>query len=102
MQQREWAHERGVSVRLGPHRLCLVFCEALPFTLLAFLAVATIKVFGADVIVFGPQTYQRTSGKPVATTSTFTVQDPSLAYTLHVSNNGVTNATISVNGKTIL
>jgi hypothetical protein len=83
----------GLSLRLAR------VCRAL--ALLTCFAVSAIAV-GADFIVFGPHTYQRKTGRPVAVTSGFLVTTPFNPYTLRVTNHGVTSAVISVNGQVVL
>src|SRR5439155_23755257 len=51
----------------------------------------------ADTIVFGPQTFTRASGGPVTVKRSFSVTTPSPAR-LHVTNAGVTNGVITLNG----
>jgi hypothetical protein len=67
-----------------------------------FGAMAAVVKLGAEVAVFGPQTYKLKKGKPVAVTTTFRVKKLSDMYTLRVVNQGVTSAGIGVNGTTIL
>lgn len=84
-----------------PHRLIRPLRRVT--SLVAFyLALSVMRVFSADVIVFGPQTYQRETGQPVTVHKTFSVQDTSQPYTLRVRNQGVTSALISVNGQTVM
>jgi len=60
--------------------------------------------------VFGPQYYERTTGKPLQETANFEVLDPALTYTLHIysggkdslPNNSVTSAIVELNGETLL
>ncbi|MEO8677869.1 MAG: PKD domain-containing protein [Vicinamibacterales bacterium] len=59
-------------------------------------------VGGADAVVFGPRTYLRGSGKQVTDTRTFRAANPSDTFILRVVNNGVRNARIAVNGRTVL
>jgi RHS repeat-associated protein len=59
-------------------------------------------MFGADVTVFGPETYTRATGQPVTVSKTFRINDLANAYTLRVTNHGVTNAVVSLNGRQIL
>src|SRR5687767_1553153 len=66
------------------------------------LALVTATATGAGVIVFGPQTYARDKGKPVAVKKTFNVARPTGTYTLRVVNHGVTAAVVWVNGTKIL
>lgn len=70
--------------------------------LLSLAALSVVAVLRADAVVFGPETYQRRPCPPVTVTGRFRVDNPSGEYTLHVMNRGVTNATISVNGRTML
>ncbi len=70
------------------------------WSIAACLALSSV-VFGAGTFVFGPQTYTRAAGKPVAVKKKFTVKKPSGTYTLHVVNHGVTSAVIELNGRTI-
>src|SRR5262245_47499003 len=70
---------------------------------LAWAAVAS----AAPVTAFGPKTYRRAAGKPVAVLDTFRA-NPASRYTLRVLNGGngqfprVTNATVSLNGVQVL
>jgi hypothetical protein len=51
--------------------------------------------------VFGPRTYTGT-GRPVLDRRTFSVQDPSGRHTLRVTNRGVLNAFVALNGRIVL
>jgi uncharacterized repeat protein (TIGR01451 family) len=65
--------------------------------LLAAVASSTAGTF----IVFGPQTFVRSTGEPVTVTGSFHVLNPADPFTLTVRNHGVTSAVILVNGQTI-
>jgi hypothetical protein len=67
-----------------------------------FLVLSIVVGIAAETIVFGPQTYTRGSGRPVAVRKTFPVTQPSGNYTLRVTNRGVTSAVITLNGRVIL
>jgi hypothetical protein len=67
-----------------------------------FVTAALTVTSGADLIVFGPRTYTRGTGQPVAVTNTFSVAQPSGTYMLRVVSQGVTSAVISLNGTPIL
>src|SRR5262245_55018569 len=65
--------------------------------------------WAAPAVVFGPQSYTRSTGAPVTVTSNFTVASPANPYVLHLDNGGangefsrVTSATVSLNGVEIL
>lgn len=73
---------------------CLILTAALAL-------VASVAVFAAGTTVFGPRTYTRGAGKPVAAKATFTVNGPTGLYTLRVVNHGVTSAVITLNGRKI-
>src|ERR1700674_4080832 len=64
------------------------------------LAISVVS--GASLAVFGPQTYTRGAGAPIAVKKTFRVDRPSGKYTLHVTNHGVTSGVISLNGRVIV
>ena len=72
------------------------------FALLSFVALLTVAGSAADVVVFGPKTYEHRNERPAAFTDRFTVRNPSNPYTLRVTNRGVTNAVISLNGRIVL
>lgn len=63
-------------------------------SVLFLTAIAHARPFNA----FGPVTYQRSSGTPQTVTSSFSVLNPNTQYTLHVDNNGLSSAIISVDG----
>src|SRR5947207_1798318 len=86
----------AVSLRPCLRRFLPLALGPLAITLVA------IAGFSADLIVFGPQTYQRGTGEPVTVTSTFSITGPLDHYTLRVVNRGVTSAVISLNGRTVL
>ena len=57
---------------------------------------------------FGPETFIRTTGKPVVETVSFTVKNPDTTYTLYIYNGGtnseykrVSSAVVTLNGTTI-
>ena len=81
--------------------------RSLPFGLrsaaVALLAVVVVGTggFGTGLSVFGPETYRRGTGTPVAVNQKFRIPD-SGEFTLRVVNHGVTSAVISLNGRTIL
>jgi hypothetical protein len=81
-----------------------VFLSSLAVVLFCFIASATAQ---AQVIVFGPETYTRTTGSPQTITKTFSVQDANQEFALFVQNgdqsNGKTSsAVIDVNGLRIV
>jgi hypothetical protein len=47
---------------------------------------------------FGPNTYARQTDKPEVITATFSVLNVNTQYTMHIDNDGVASAVISVNG----
>ncbi len=68
--------------------------------LLGLLLVSTL-VGRATVSVLGPETFHRAAGRPDTVVRKFTVSNPSNPYTLKVANEGVTDATISLNGDVV-
>src|SRR5205809_312206 len=50
---------------------------------------------------FGPTVYARVTGNPQTVSDTFSVLNPNTHYTLHIDNNGVSSAVISVDGTQI-
>jgi hypothetical protein len=98
------AEREVVSVSSLPFRRLLMRSRRAfrAFALLSFLALTRITGFGADVVVFGPATYQRGAGQPVTVARTFTVRKAVNPYILRVANRGVTSAVISVNGRVVL
>src|SRR6266566_3792263 len=71
------------------------FCTGL-FSLLVVLSAVPLS---ADTFTaFGPKTYVRLSGTPVTVTDNFSILNPSTQYTLVVTNNGITNGIITING----
>src|SRR5438105_14244809 len=69
---------------------------------IALLATFVSPVLADDRIVFGPETFQRTTGQPRTVTRTFQIATTNASYRLKLSNRGVTSATVSVNGVAIL
>jgi hypothetical protein len=65
-------------------------------------ALASFTSDAANVVVFGPETFQRTTGEPEMVVRTFSVPQPAQAYTLLVTNHGVTSAEVTLNGTEIL
>ena len=65
-------------------------------------ALSSLTSHAANVVVFGPETFQRTTGQPVMVVRTFSVPQPTHQYTLHVTNHGVTSAQVTLNGTDIL
>lgn len=63
-----------------------------------------------SLIVFGPQYYERSTGKPVTETAQFSVEEPDLSYTLHIYNGGagshfrdnVSSAVVQLNGEYVV
>ena len=82
------------------HRLQSVSERATSIAL--FLVVSIVVGIAAETIVFGPQTYTRGTGRPVAVRKTFPVTQPSGKYTLRVTNRGVTSAVVTLNGRVVL
>lgn len=72
--------------------------------LLALCGVAwlTLVVAALGPLVFGPETFTREKGKPNAEVRTFTVTQKSNQYLLRVTNQGVTNAHIAIDGDVVL
>lgn len=50
---------------------------------------------------FGPSSYTRQTGGPQTISSSFSVLNAKIQFTLHIDNNGVSSAVISVNGQQI-
>src|SRR5262249_27634550 len=79
------------------------------FLLLALTGAPAAQVPGRPFVAFGPATYVRAEGQPVTVTRTFTVRNPSAAYTLRIDNGGlggefarVAAATVSLNGAQVV
>src|SRR5687767_760031 len=85
---------RGAFTRLAYRPIRMLAC--------VLVALSAISSFAAEVTVFGPQTYSRGRGRPVAVKKTFRVPAPSGRYTLRVRNEGVTSAVIRLNGRRVL
>src|SRR5205807_4242614 len=74
--------------------------------IIAALILFSANGWAGNVLVFGPKSYVRGTGAPVTVTDTFTVQNPSGQFTLHLSNGGlqhdtsefVSSTVITVNG----
>ncbi len=74
--------------------------------IIAALLLFSANGWAGNVPVFGPKSYVRGTGAPVTVTDTFTVQNPSGQFTLHLSNGGlqddtsefVSSTVITVNG----
>src|SRR5205809_7786609 len=64
----------------------------------AFLAAGATSATAGTFTAFGPKTYVRDTGTPVAVTDSFSVLNPSTTYTLQVTNNGISSGVISING----
>src|SRR5262249_45130201 len=65
-------------------------------------ALTAVASRAADLIVFGPETFQRGTGQPASISRTFRNAGPTDGYTLRVQNHGVTSGTITLNGKRIV
>src|ERR687891_619636 len=89
--------DRGSSVRACRVRRSMPLC-------VVALALALTATTGrsADVIVFGPQTFIRSTGGPVTVTRTFTVAAATTEGTLRLANQGVSSAIVSLNGAEVL
>jgi hypothetical protein len=68
----------------------------------AAIAVAAVSAFAADLVIFGPETFHRAVGKPVAETRIFRNVGPTGGFTLRVVNRGVTSGVVSINGQRVL
>src|SRR5205823_3281032 len=64
--------------------------------------IAVHSAWAATFVVFGPQTFVRSTGEPVTESRTFQILNAADPLTLTVLNHGVTSAVISINGQTIL
>src|SRR2546428_3881375 len=64
----------------------------------AILFAMTTAPQAGTVTVFGPQTLTRTTGAPNVFDFTFSVNNPSLPYTLRIDNDALASAVITVNG----
>ena len=71
-------------------------------SVLLCLFVSAAVGFGADAVVFGPETFTRAAGPPRTDTRTIRVDDPSGKYVLRVANQGVTSAQIELNAGPVL
>jgi hypothetical protein len=68
------------------------------------------KQMGSNLVVFGPQYYERTTGKPAAETAQFSVEEPDLSYILHIYNGGadshskdnLSSAVVQLNGESVV
>jgi hypothetical protein len=69
------------------------------------LALVAATTFAADIVVFGPRTYNG-NGRPILDKRTFRIQNQTPlgagTYTLRVRNRGVTNALVALNGRLVL
>jgi len=81
-------------------RVARAFAPGLVRAALAALFLAALAADGRanTFVAFGPQKYVREGGKPTPLTQTFTVLDPTAAFTLRVESSGVSSATITLNG----
>lgn len=93
-----------VSSPLRPARLRCVSLHHLKLRALIVLTSLTlfsVTSFSADTIVFGPHTYNG-NGRPVLDAKRFRIADPSGTFVLRVTNRGVTDAFIALNGRIVL
>src|SRR6266481_2070821 len=82
----------------------------LPIAVLAFLVVGSIPVRAGTFTAFGPKTYVRQTGTPVTVTDTFSAVDPSVHYSLRVTNSRaasgkdeeVSRAFVTINGVQVI
>src|SRR4051812_154563 len=74
---------------------------ALPMAAIALASFAAVAA-AATVIVFGPQTFTRSTGAPALVHRTFTVTNPAPTYTLRVTNHGVTSGDVVLNGRVVV
>lgn len=72
------------------------------FVTLALIVSAVSSASAGVFTAFGSQTYQRDTGKPATVTQTFSILNPNTQYSLHVTNNGVSSAIVTLNGIVIL
>ena len=63
-----------------------------------FLALIASTGQASTFVAFGPQTFVRSSGKPIPITTNFTVLDPTTSFTLRIDNAGVSSAVVELNG----
>jgi hypothetical protein len=75
----------------------------------AFLGIALFSAVMVSIAspavtftVFGPQDFNRTAGAPSTVTASFSVLNPGDFYVVHVYNQGVSSAVITLNGIDIL
>src|SRR5438128_6202925 len=70
---------------------------------LAALFIALIPSSGqaGTFVAFGPQQYVRGNGAPARVATTFSVLDPTTAYTMRIDSNGVSSAIVTLNGVNI-
>lgn len=83
-------------------KLCVFSFRNIAVVLLAFIGAGTVSAAGGTFTAFGPKTYVRDTGAPVAVSNSFSVLNPSTTYTLKVANNGISSGVISINGVQIV
>lgn len=83
--------ERCVSRRRRPIAVLTLAC-----------GLVSLVSGAATISVFGPETFRRAAGPPIAATKTFRVTHPTAQYTLRVTNDGVTSGEIALNGRAVL
>src|ERR1043165_7048869 len=64
----------------------------------ALAAASVLAPRAGGITVFGPETFTRQTGTPVAERRQFGVPSTSMPFTLHVESDGVASATIALNG----
>src|SRR5438128_1575733 len=69
--------------------------------LLIVCAAASVPRAGS-IAVFGPETFTRKTGKPIAETRQISVPNTSRQYTLHAENHRVESAIVRVNETVVL
>src|SRR5207302_1597877 len=70
--------------------------------IIAALILFSANGWAGNVLVFGPKSYVRGTGAPVTVTDTFTVQNPSGQFTLHLSNGGLQHDTSEFVSSTVI
>jgi hypothetical protein len=66
-----------------------------------WIALVAGPALAGTFAVFGPRTYQRTTGAPIAEHATFSGLNPSGAYLLRIRVERVASAVILLNGVTV-
>ncbi len=61
-----------------------------------------ISAFANPIVVFGPQKFERSTGKPIQEVVNFSVQNPNGAYTLRIDNGGLAGNCLRVSSAVVL